>query len=59
MTLWIIYLTSTHPKLSETVYIYMFIVLFLVVYLLQFFLNGQKQCVYGSRTHHFVASQMS
>ena len=30
MTLWIIYLTSTHPKLSKNVY--MFIVLFRVVY---------------------------
>ena len=39
MSLLIIYLTSAHPKLSK---MYMFIVLFLVVYLLQFILNGQK-----------------
>ena len=38
---------------------YLFIVLFLVVYLLQLFLNGQKQCVYRSQAHHFVASWMS
>ena len=33
MTLWIIYLTSTHPKLSKKC-ISMFVVLILVVYLL-------------------------
>ena len=54
MTLWIIYLTSTHPKLSKNVY--MFILFFLVVYLLQFFLNGQKQYVDRSRERHSVAS---
>ena len=37
----------------------MFVVLFLVVYLLRFILNGQKQCVYRSREHHFVVSWMS
>ena len=37
MTLGIIYLPSTHPKLSKK---YMFVVLFLVVYLLLFILNG-------------------
>ena len=36
-TLWIIYLKSTHPKLSKK---WMFILLFLVVYFLQPFLNG-------------------
>ena len=55
MMLWIIYLTSTHPKLSKNV-LYMFIVLFLVVHLRQFFLNRQKQCVCRSQAHHFVAS---
>ena len=60
MTLWIIYLTSTHPKLSKTVYIYIYVYCIIPsIYLLQFFLNGQKQCVYGSRAHHFVASQMN
>ena len=54
MTLWIIYLTSAHPKLSKNVY--MFILFFLVVYLLQFFLNGQKQYVDRSRERHSVAS---
>ena len=54
MTLWIIYLTGTHPKLSKNVY--MFILFFLVVYLLQFFLNGQKQYVDRSRERHSVAS---
>ena len=54
VTLWIIYLTSTHPKLSKNVY--MFILFFLVVYLLQFFLNGQKQYVDRSRERHSVAS---
>ena len=42
MTLWIIYLTSTHPKLSKKVFIicllyYIIISTILVVYLLQFF----------------------
>ena len=27
MTLWIIYLTSTHPKLSKTVYIYVYCII--------------------------------
>ena len=40
MTLWIIYLTSTHPKLSKNVY--MFIVLFLIVHLLRFVLKQVK-----------------
>ena len=42
MTLWIIHLTSTHPKLSKND---MFTVLFLVVYLLRYFfftLKGKK-----------------
>ena len=56
MTLWIIYLTSTHPKPSEND---MVIVLFLAVYLLWFLLNGQKQCLYRSWARHFVASWTS
>ena len=47
MSLWIIYLTSAHPKLSKR---YMFIVLFLVVYLLRFILNGQKLCLQKLRS---------
>ena len=42
MTLWIIYLTSTHPKLSKNVYVLK--------------KNGKQECVYRSRVRHFVAS---
>ena len=54
MTLWIIYLTSTHPKLSKNVYVYYIIPSSLFTMI--FFLNRQKQCVYRSQMRHFVAS---
>ena len=53
MTLWIIYLTSTHPKLSKNVYVSCIIPSSLFTTIV---LNGQKQCVYRSRDHHFVVS---
>ena len=61
MTLWVIGLTSTHPKLSKNVYVYciipssLFTTFFSSLFFL-FFLNGQKQCVYRSREPDFVAS---
>ena len=56
MTLWIIYLTSTHPKLSKNVYVYCIIPggLFTTICFKQ-----AKQCVYRSQECHFVASWMS
>jgi len=53
MTLWIIYLTSTQPKLSKNVYVCCIIPRSLFTTIV---LNGQKQCVYRSREHHFVVS---
>ena len=41
MTLGIMYLTSTRPKLSKNVYLIIPSSLFTTI----FFLNGQKQCV--------------
>ena len=52
MTLWIIYLTSTHPKFSKNVYVYCI----MPNCLLRFLLNRQKQCVYWSQARLFVAS---
>ena len=52
MTLWIIYLTSTHPKFSKNVYVYCIIPSSLFTTIV--FLNRQKQ--YRSRACHFVAS---
>ena len=39
--------------------IFIFVIGCLVVYLLRFFLNGLKQCIYRSRECHFVVSRMS
>ena len=36
--------------------IFIFVIGCLVVYLLRFFLNGLKQCIYRSRECHFVVS---
>ena len=55
MTLWIIYPTSTHPKLSKNVYVYCII----PGSLYTFFKKRGKDCIYRSRRHHFVVSQMS
>ena len=54
MTLWIIYLTSTRPKLSKK--LCLFIIPSSLFTMIFFFLNGQNQCVYRSGEHHFVAS---
>ena len=56
MTLWIIYLTSTHPRLSKNVYVYDVIPSSLFT---TFFLNRPQQCMYRSRECHFVVSRMS
>ena len=45
MTLWIIYPTSTHPKLSQNVHVYCIIPSSLFT---KKNLNGQKQCIYRS-----------